>query len=111
MVEQWRRRRRSARAASTAVEETDMSGVDGVGGDWWSRERERRRLREFWDGKRNDTRRADIYRFENIRSNFKLEPLLIVLKSVPKRFWFKTIFFQKKIPKNSYCDLTILAKG
>jgi hypothetical protein len=46
------------------------------------RERERRRLREFWDGKRNDTRRADIYRFKNIRSDFKLESLLIVLKSV-----------------------------
>jgi hypothetical protein len=40
MVEQRRRRRRSTRAASTAVEETDMSGVDGVGGDWRSRERE-----------------------------------------------------------------------
>jgi hypothetical protein len=36
------------------------------GGDRWSRERWR--LREFWDEKRNDTGRTIIYRFKNISS-------------------------------------------
>jgi hypothetical protein len=31
----------------------EEAGVDGGGGDRWSRER--RGLREFWDEKRNDT--------------------------------------------------------
>jgi hypothetical protein len=35
--------------------------------------------------------RATIYRFKNISSGFKSEPLLIVLKFRPKRFWFKTV--------------------
>jgi hypothetical protein len=53
------------------VEETGSSGVDSGEGDQWSREwrsRERRGLREFWDEKRNDTGRATIYMFKNIRS-------------------------------------------
>jgi hypothetical protein len=70
------------------VEETSSSGIDGSGGDRWSRER--RGLREFWDKKRNDTGHATIYRFKNISSGSltttaadsinscsKLEPLLI----------------------------------
>jgi hypothetical protein len=44
-------------------------------------------LRLFWDEKRNDTRRATIYMFENISSD---SSSLIGLESVPKRFWFKT---------------------
>jgi hypothetical protein len=34
------------------AEETSLSGVDGGGGDWWSREQ--RGLREFYDEKQND---------------------------------------------------------
>jgi hypothetical protein len=59
------------------VEETDSSGVDG-GGDQrsierWSREqqiRERRRLREFWDKKQNDTGWDTIYKFKNISNGY-----------------------------------------
>jgi hypothetical protein len=31
-----------------------------------------------------------MYRFENINNGSDLKPLLIVLESGPKRFWFKT---------------------
>jgi hypothetical protein len=67
------------------------SGVDGGRGDRrsrerWSRERERWGLRVFWDEKGNNMGWVDIYRFKNIRSSFKLEPLLIVLESELKRF-------------------------
>jgi hypothetical protein len=41
------------------VEETGGVESDGV-------ERERWGIRVFWDEKRNDTGRADIYRFKNI---------------------------------------------
>jgi hypothetical protein len=73
------------------MEETGLSSVDDGGGgqrtrERWSR-RERRGLRLFWDEKRNDTRRATIYMFENISSD---SSSLIGLESVPKRFWFKT---------------------
>jgi hypothetical protein len=68
---------------AAAVEEIGSSGVDDGGGDW-------RGLREFCDEKLNATGRATIYRFETISSGSLLEPLLIVLKSGPKRFWFKT---------------------
>jgi hypothetical protein len=65
-------------------------GVNSDGGDRESRERWRLRerwgLREFGDKKRNDTGRTTIYRFKNISSGFKTEPLMIVLKSEPKRF-------------------------
>jgi hypothetical protein len=64
-----------------AAEETDGVESDGV-----ERERERRGLREFWDEKGNDTGRADIYRFKNIRSIFKPESMLIVLKFGLKQF-------------------------
>jgi hypothetical protein len=68
----------------------EEGGVDGSGGDWWSRERqglqERQGLREFWDEKRNDMGRATIYRFKNISSGSGLKPMLIVLESGPKRF-------------------------
>jgi hypothetical protein len=47
-----------------AVVALEEAGVDGGGGDRWSRER--RGLREFWDEKRNDTGRTSIYRFKNI---------------------------------------------
>jgi hypothetical protein len=53
------------------VEETDSSGVDG-GGDQRSIERwsrERRRLREFWDEKQNDTGWDTIYKFKNISND------------------------------------------
>jgi hypothetical protein len=49
--------------------------------EWW-------RLREFWDERRNDTGLTTIYRFKNISSNSGLKPLLIVLESGPKWFWF-----------------------
>jgi hypothetical protein len=64
------------------------AGVDGGGGDW--RSREWRGLREFWGEKRNDTGQTTIYRFKNISSGSGLKPLLIVLESGPKWFWFKT---------------------
>jgi hypothetical protein len=65
------------------VEETDGVESNGV-------EREQRGLRKFWDEKRNDMGQTDIYRFKNIMSGFKSEPLLIVLESGLKQFWFKT---------------------
>jgi hypothetical protein len=73
-----------------AQEEADVDGSDG---DWWSREqrsRERWGLREFWNEKRNDMGWATIYRFKNINSGSGLKPMLIVLESEPKWFWFKT---------------------
>jgi hypothetical protein len=83
------------RAAAAEEEEAGSSGIDSGGGDRrsrerWSREREQRGLREFWDEKRNDMGQTDIYRFKNIMSGFKSEPLLIVLESGLKQFWFKT---------------------
>jgi hypothetical protein len=60
--------------------------TDGVESDGVERERERWGLRVFWDEKGNNMGWVDIYRFKNIRSNFKLEPLLIVLESELKRF-------------------------
>jgi hypothetical protein len=48
-------------------EEAGSSGVDGGGGDQWSRERWG--LRKFWNEKRNDTGHATIYRFENINNS------------------------------------------
>jgi hypothetical protein len=65
-----------------------LSDVDGGEGD--QRSGEQWGLREFLDEKQNDTGRATIYRFKNISNGFKLESLLIVLESGPKRFWFKT---------------------
>jgi hypothetical protein len=49
------------------IEEAGSSGVDGGGGDQWSRERWG--LRKFWNEKRNDTGHATIYRFENINNS------------------------------------------
>jgi hypothetical protein len=34
---------------------------------------------------------SNIYRFKNISSGSGLKPLLIVLKSTVKQFWFKTV--------------------
>jgi hypothetical protein len=77
----------------TAVAQ-EVRGIDGGGGNRWSKERqglrERRGLRKFWVEKQNDMGRATIYMFENILSSFGLKPLLIVLESGPKRFWFQT---------------------
>jgi hypothetical protein len=110
VVERRRRQRRwSARAASTAVEETSTSGVDGGRGDRWSRERERQGLRDFWDEKRNDTGRSDIYRFENIRSSFKPEPMSIVLESGPKRFGFKTVVDEGSISNSSQLEPLLIS--
>jgi hypothetical protein len=69
----------------TVVEE---ASIDGGGGDRQSRER--RGLREFWDEKQNDTGWATIYRFKNISNGSYLKPLMIVLESGPKQFWFQT---------------------
>jgi hypothetical protein len=66
-----------ARAASTAVEETgrvESNEVERAAG-----------TREFWDEKRNDTGRTTIYRFKNISSGLKPEPLLILLEFGLKR--------------------------
>jgi hypothetical protein len=49
-----------------ATEETGSSGVDGDGGERWSREW--RGLRGFWDRKWNDNGQATIYKFKNISS-------------------------------------------
>jgi hypothetical protein len=106
-VVERRRRRRPARAVSTVVEETSTSGIDGSGGDQWSRER--RGLREFWDEKQNDMGRADIYRFENIRSDFILEPLLIVLESGPKQFQFKTAIDEGTICNDSQLEPLLIS--
>jgi hypothetical protein len=54
------------------------------------RSRERQGLREFWNGKQNNTGRATIYRFKNINNGSSLKSLLTVLESETKRFWFKT---------------------
>jgi hypothetical protein len=95
-VERWRwQRRRLAKMVAVAQEVCGVDGgggdrpKEGGGGDRWSRERQR--LREFWDEKRNDTRRATIYRFKNISSGSGLKSLLIVLESKSKRFWFQTV--------------------
>jgi hypothetical protein len=72
---------------ATAVGEVE-AGVDNDSGD--RRSRERLEFREFWDKKRNDTGRTTISMFKNISSGYGLKPLLIVLESRPKRFWFKT---------------------
>jgi hypothetical protein len=66
-------------------------------------------LREFWDEKRNDTWWADIYRFENIRSGFKPEPLLIVLESGPKWFWFKTTVDEGTISSGSQLESLLIS--
>jgi hypothetical protein len=34
---------------------------------------------------------SNIYRFKNISSGSDLKPLLIVLESTVKQFWFKTV--------------------
>jgi hypothetical protein len=68
--------------------EQEEAGINDGSGDRWSRER--RGLREFLDEKQNDMGLGTIYRFEIISSGSDLKPLLIVLKSGPKRFWFKT---------------------
>jgi hypothetical protein len=65
--------------ASTAAEETGRVESDEV-------ERESSRDLNSFVMKRNDMGQSDIYRFKNIRSGFKPELLLIVLKSGPKRF-------------------------
>jgi hypothetical protein len=44
--------------------------------------------------KPNDTRRATIYMLKNIRSGFKLEPLLIVLKTYPHRSSLKPLLMK-----------------
>jgi hypothetical protein len=79
-VDRWRWRRR--RPAKMVVVVHEVRGVDG--GDRQSRERQR--LREFLDEKRNDTGHTIIYRFVNISIGSGLKPLLIVLESGLK--WF-----------------------
>jgi hypothetical protein len=97
-VKEWRRwwRRRPAKTVAVAQEvcgingsggnRPEEGGIDGGGGDRQSREW--RGLIEFWDEKRNDTGRATIYRFKNISNSSGLKPLLIVLESGLKQFWF-----------------------
>jgi hypothetical protein len=94
---QWWRRR----LATMAQEEA------GAGGDWWSRERWG--LREFWDEKWNDTGRATIYRFKNITSGSDLKPLLIVLESEPKQFWFKTVVDEGIISSGSKLEPLLIS--
>jgi hypothetical protein len=81
-VDRWQWRWRRKRPVKTVVVVHQVRGVDD--GDWWSRERQR--LREFWDEKRNNTGHTIIYRFVNISIGSGLKPLLIVLESRLK--WF-----------------------
>jgi hypothetical protein len=51
---------------------------------------------------------ATIYKFETISNNSYLEPLLIVLKSGPKRFWFKTTTDEGIISSGSKLELLLI---
>jgi hypothetical protein len=82
---------------STAAEETNIV------------ERERLGLREFLDEKQNGMAWADIYRFKNIRSAFKLELLLIVLESRLKRFWLKTAVDEGTIISSLHLEPLLLS--
>jgi hypothetical protein len=94
-------------AVAVAEEETGSSSIDGGGGDRQSREQ--RRFKEFWDEKQNDTGRTTIYRFKNISNGFKLESLLIVLESGPKRFWFKTADDESIISSGSQLEPLLIS--
>jgi hypothetical protein len=86
-VKEWRRwwRRRPVKTVAVAQE---VHGINGSGGGGDRQSRERRGLIEFWDEKRNDTGRATIYMFKTISNSSGLKPLLIVLESGLKQFWF-----------------------
>jgi hypothetical protein len=59
--------------------------------------------------KRNDTGRVDIYRFKNIRSGYKPEPLLIVLEYRPEQFWFKTVVDEGTISSGSQLEALLIS--
>jgi hypothetical protein len=88
-------------------------GIDGGSGDRQSRERqrlrERRGLRVFWDEKQNDTGRTTIYRFKNISIGFGLKPLVIVLESELKRFWFQTAVDECIISSSSKLEQLLIS--
>jgi hypothetical protein len=52
---------------------------------------------------------SDIYRFKNIRSSFKLEPLSIILESGPKRFGFKTVVDEGSIGNGSQLESLLIS--